>query len=213
MLSKKKIICKNFFLILNFFSLSILSDSYDYNSFNNHGIVGLINMPTARLYDEAVHGVTLYSSNVDQKITLTSNPYNWLEASFFYVNIPEDRICRAYYDQKFCEGYKDKGFNLKLKLKEEGIMPAIAIGLMDFAGTGKYSAEYIVSSYGIDNIDIHFGLGWGKLSGTNKNIKNPFVYLKDSFNSRDGGYSGEGGQFNLGKYFSGEKLVAKMLNI
>lgn len=206
MLSKKKIICKNFFLILNLFSLSILSDSYDYNSFNNHGIVGLINMPTARLYDEAVHGVTLYSSNVDQKITLTSNPYNWLEASFFYVNIPEDRICRAYYDQKFCEGYKDKGFNLKLKLKEEGIMPAIAIGLMDFAGTGKYSAEYIVSSYGIDNIDMHFGLGWGKLSGTNKNIKNPFVYLKDSFNSRDGGYSGEGGQFNLGKYFSGENV-------
>ena len=76
---------------------------------------------------------------------------------------------------------------------------------MDFAGTGKYSAEYIVSSYGIGNIDIHFGLGWGKLAGTNDQIKNPLGYIKDSFYERQGGYSGEGGQLNLSKYFSGKK--------
>ena len=27
------------------------SDSFQYNSYNNHGVVGLINMPTARFYD------------------------------------------------------------------------------------------------------------------------------------------------------------------
>ena len=46
-------------------------------------------MPTARTYDESVHGITLYNGNPDQKITLTSNPFNWMEASFFYTNIQD----------------------------------------------------------------------------------------------------------------------------
>ena len=74
-------------LLLSLFSQSIFSDSFTYNSYNNHGVIGLINMPTARFYDEASHGITLYDGTPDQKITLTSSPYNWLEASFFYTNI------------------------------------------------------------------------------------------------------------------------------
>ena len=206
MFSKKGLILKKFLFVLNFFAISSIADSFDFNTYNNHGIVGLINMPTARFYDEGVHGVTVYDSLVDQKITLSSNPYDWFEASFFYVNVPKDRVCRAYFDLKFCEGYKDKGFNLKLRLKNEGNFPAIAIGLMDFAGTGKYSSEYIVSSYGIGKLDMHFGLGWGKLSGTDKKTNNPLGYINDSFYVREVGYSGEGGQFNPGKYFSGEKV-------
>ena len=108
----KKDSINKYFLILIIYSSSILSDSFNYNVYNNHGIVGLINMPSARFFNEGVHGVSIYDSNVDQKITLTSNPYDWLEASFFYVNIQKDRVCRAYYDQLFCEGYKDKGLML-----------------------------------------------------------------------------------------------------
>ena len=65
------------------------------------------------------------------------------------------------YDPVCKQDYKDKGFNLKIRLKEEGIFPAIAIGFNDIAGTGLYSSEYIVGSYGIDKLDMHFGLGWG----------------------------------------------------
>ena len=199
---------KKLFLVTSiFFINSIYGDSDKYNLYNNHGIVGLINTPTARFYDEGVHGVTIYDGTPDQKITLTSNPYEWLEASFFYVNVQEDRLCRAYFDLIFCEDYKDKGFNLKFRVKEEGVLPAIAVGLMDFAGTGKYSSEYIVSSYGIGKLDIHFGLGWGLLSGTDKKVNNPLGYFKDSFNKRVGGYEGEGGAFNPGKYFSGQKAA------
>ena len=203
----KKDSINKYFLILIIYSSSILSDSFNYNVYNNHGIVGLINMPSARFFNEGVHGVSIYDSNVDQKITLTSNPYDWLEASFFYVNIQKDRVCRAYYDQLFCEGYKDKGFNVKLRLKEEGFFPAIAVGLMDFAGTGKYSSEYIVSSYGIGKLDMHFGLGWGRLSGTNKKVKNPLGNFSDSFYKRTGGGSNEGGSLNLSSYFSGPKAA------
>tara|TARA_X000001036_G_scaffold173351_1_gene164038 strand:+ start:8761 stop:10737 length:1977 start_codon:yes stop_codon:yes gene_type:complete len=209
MFFKKKDNCfKKFFFALTFFSCAVLADSFDSNIYNNHGIVGLINTPTARFYDEGVHGITIYGSDVDQKITLTSNPYDWFEASFFYMNTELEQTCRQYLDSKtYCQGYKDKGFNVKVRLKEEGVLPAVAIGLMDFAGTGIYSSEYIVSSYGIGKLDMHLGLGWGRLSGTNKQLKNPFGYLRDSFYDRSGGYSGEGGQLNLSKYFSGQNAA------
>ena len=83
------------------------------NSYNNHGSVGLINMPTARFYNEAVHGITFYDGTPDQKITLTSNPYDWFEASIFYTNIQG----LPYPGYEF-QDYKDKGFNIKLRLKK-----------------------------------------------------------------------------------------------
>ena len=205
MFSKSKYSIRKFYIVLFFSSIPLLGDSFYFNTYNNHGIVGLINTPTARFYDEGVHGVTVYGSDIDQKITLTSNPYDWFEASFFYMNTEKEQTCRQYFDSKvYCQGYKDKGFNIKLRLKEEGVLPAVAIGLMDFAGTGIYSSEYIVSSYGIGKIDMHLGLGWGKLSGSSKQINNPLGKLRESFYDRSGGYSGEGGQLNLSKYFSGE---------
>ena len=69
MLSRSKIfIIGNFFLLISIFSLEAFADSFDYNQYNNHGIVGLINTPTARLYEEGVHGVTIYGSDIDQKL-------------------------------------------------------------------------------------------------------------------------------------------------
>ncbi|MDB4661737.1 YjbH domain-containing protein [Gammaproteobacteria bacterium] len=187
------------FLFLLFLSTFSFTDNFVNNFYNNHGSVGLINIPTARFFDEEVHGVTLYDGTPDQKITLTSNPYNWFEASFFYTNIQGKPYPGFEY-----QDYKDKGFNIKLRLKKEGYLPAIAIGLNDFSGTGFYSSEYIVSSYGIGNVDFHFGIGWGQLNGDPK-LKNPLSYLSDRFNNRPGGYNDFGGTFNPDQYFSGPR--------
>jgi len=192
-------------LLLLFFIVSVSADSFNFNSYNNHGVVGLINMPTARLYDESVYGLTIYNGTPDQKITLTSNPFDWMEASFFYTNIQNRRYCQVSYDPVCKQDYKDKGFNLKLRIKEEGIFPAIAVGLNDIAGTGFYSSEYIVGSYGINNFDIHFGLGWGILNSSKHGIKNPLGYINDSFLDRPKGLADKGGQFELSKYFSGQE--------
>ena len=150
-----------------FLILPLSGDSFKYNSFNNHGSVGLINTPTARFYNEAVHGVTIYDGTPDQKITLTSNPYDWFEASFFYTNVQGLPYPGFEY-----QDYKDKGFNVKFRLKQEGVLPAIAVGLNDFAGTGLYSSEYIVASQGINKLDFHYGLGWDRLGGDNGRTKN-----------------------------------------
>ena len=191
---------RNFFLTLSLLlNTNVYSDNFDLNTYNNHGVVGLINTPTARFYDEGVHGITLYDGTPDQKITLSSNPYDWLEASFFYSNIQG----RPYPGYEY-QDYKDKGFNVKLRLKKEGSLPAIAIGLNDFAGTGLHSSEYIVASYGINKLDMHFGLGWGQLNGSDQEFKNPFTYLRDDFIDRPIGIDDKGGQFNPEKYFSGK---------
>ena len=182
-------------LLLILLSESTFSDSFTYNSYNNHGVIGLINMPTARFYDEASHGITLYDGTPDQKITLTSSPYDWLEASFFYTNIQNRRYCGVIYDPVCSQDYKDKGFNFKIRLKEEGVFPAIAIGINDIAGTGFYSSEYIVASYGINNLDLHFGLGWGALNGSKNKINNPLGYIADNFKQRPVNFEDEGGQF------------------
>jgi hypothetical protein len=193
------------FLFIISFSQIISSDSYTYNSFNNHGVIGLVNMPTARLYDESSYGITLYNGEPDQKITMTSFPYNWMEASFFYTNISNKKYCGLDYDPVCNQDYKDKGFNFKIRLKEEGIFPAVAIGINDIAGTGYYSSEYIVGSYGINNIDFHLGLSWGTLNGSKNSFKNPFGSIDDQFYDRPSSTEDNGGQFQPSRYFSGEK--------
>ena len=190
---------------LCFLCFSIQGDSFTYNTYNNHGVVGLINMPTARFYEESAHGITLYDGTPDQKITLSSNPFDWMEASFFYTSLQNKNYCGASYDPVCRQDYKDKGFNFKLRLKEEGIFPAIAIGFNDLAGTGLYSSEYVVGSYGLNNIDIHFGLGYGTMNQSKNSINNPLEYLSDRFKNRPAQYEDKGGQFQPSRYFSGEK--------
>ncbi len=189
-----------------FWSCLIFSDSYETNSYNNHGVVGLINSPTARFFNEGVHGLTVYDGTPDQKMTISANPFNWLEGSIFYSRVQNTPYCPET-EYEFCrQSLKDKGFNLKIRVKEEGILPAIAVGLYDFAGTGLHSSEYIVASYGIDKIDMHFGLGWGQLNGGTQTINNPFGYLSDRFNTRSDGNKSGGGQFDLDKYFTGDRV-------
>ena len=163
-------------------------------------------MPTARFYNESSFGLTIYDGNPDQKITLSSFPFNWLEASFFYTNIQDKPYCIYDFDPVCNQDYKDKGFNFKVRLKEEGVFPAIAIGINDIAGTGYYSSEYIVGSYGINKTDFHFGLGWGQLNGAKENFRNPLGKINNSFYERPNNLEESGGQFQPSRYFSGETV-------
>jgi hypothetical protein len=187
------------------FAKPVYGDSYVYNVYNNYGVVGLIHTPTARTYDEGVHGITAYGGTPNQTVTLSANPFNWLEASFFYTNVDDRPYCYEEYDVVCQQDFKDKGFNIKFRLKEQGVFPAIAIGLNDFAGTGIYSSEYIVGSYGINRTDFNFGIGFGLLNGSDQNFKNPLGFLSDKFYERPTETEAKGGSFQPSRYFSGEK--------
>jgi hypothetical protein len=183
---------------------SIYSDSYEYNQYNNYGIVGTIHTPSARTFDEGVHGVTMYKGTPNQTVTLSASPFDWLEASFFYTNVQDRPYCYDFSSETCLQDFKDKGFNLKLRLKKQGVFPAVAIGMNDFAGTGIYSSEYIVGSYGINKTDFHFGVGFGLLDGSDISFKNPLSYISDNFNDRPTLFAAQGGSFQPSRYFSGE---------
>ena len=124
---------RNYLLIFSIFiftSEDLYSDSFKYNSFNNHGVIGLLTCQAARFYDEASHGITIYDGTPDQKITMTSFPYDWMEASFFYTNIQGKPYCGQSFDPVCQQDYKDKGFNFKFRLKEEGFGQQLQLVLM-----------------------------------------------------------------------------------
>ena len=192
-----------FTLLLVFIAKNSLADSFLFNTLNSHGSIGLINLPTARFYEASSYGASFYSGEPDKKITLSAYPYDWLETSVFYSDIGCDEYKGSLKNFECARSFKDKGFNIKLRIKEEGKFPALAIGLNDLAGTGFYSSEYIVASYGINNIDFHFGLGWGNLSNQRSKIKNPLIHVNSSFADRSESFKYKGGQPESSKYFAG----------
>lgn len=103
--------------------------------------------------------------------------------------------------------YKDKSFNLKIKLIEESEnFPELSIGFRDFIGTGTFSSEYIVSSKKVGDFDFTVGLGWGSLSSKD-GIRNPLIDIDNIFSSRPKEY-GVGGDFEFNRWFRGSKASA-----
>ena len=107
------------------FSLNGLSNT------NNNGQVGYINTPSAFTLNEQDLIAAIYRGEPERRIYLTASPFDWMDATLFYVDITGKE-----YGSGFKQSYKDKGFNLKLKIKEKGQLPAISIGFNDLAGTG-----------------------------------------------------------------------------
>lgn len=180
-------------------TMDIFPDDFFYNAPNNNGSLGVINIPSARFYNSPAGFLSFYRGSPDRKAVVSLYPYDWLEASVFYSSIKGKE-----YGIGFSQDYKDKGFNLKIRLKEQDNLPAIAIGVNDIGGTGLYSSEYIVSSYSFDNYDFHIGAGWGMLNEFD-HLKNPFISLSDDFKTRTLSL-GKGGTFNFKNLFSGSNI-------
>ena len=102
----------------------------------------------------------LVNSDPINSLFISANPFDWMEVSLRYADINT----RKYSPYKSFSGdqtYKDKSFNLKIKLIEESErFPELSIGFRDFIGTGKFSGEYIVTSKRIGDFDFTAGLGW-----------------------------------------------------
>lgn len=190
---------KRIFLLAIFLAMKVASDDFFYNTPNNHGSLGIINLPSARFYESPAGTLSFYRGAPDRKIILTLYPYDWFEASVFYASIKDEP-----YGNGFSQDYKDKGFNVKFRLKEQDQYPAVAIGVNDIAGTGLYSSEYIVSSYSYDRFDFTLGAGWGRLNEFN-NTKNPLIYLSDRFINRSSSIN-QGGDFRFDDFFSGSDI-------
>ena len=184
-----------------FILLLLISHILQSNSPNSLGSIGINFTPTARFLDEGSLSFNLSRHDTFSRGDLIAQPYDWLEFSIFYADIPN----RPYYASLGAQSYKDKGFNMKvLLLKENTLIPQLALGLGDFAGTGLFSSEYIVGSKKIGNLDLSLGVGWG-LYSNQFTIKNPFRYLSNRFDERNYDYLSTVGKFDGADLFSGSK--------
>ena len=169
--------------------------------FSNYGTLGLIQMPTARLEEEGTLAFSWTHNEPYLRGSIVAYPFSWFEASYQYADINNALYSKV---KAFSgsQSLKDKSFDAKFRLfKEKNYLPQIAVGLRDLAGTGVFSAEYVVASKLINNFDFTLGMGWGNLNA-NK-IKNPLIYISDNFKKRGNALSG-GGQFTPKSYFSGD---------
>ena len=172
---------------------------------SNYGITGILETPNARFLREGSLRFTFSSSFPNEFTSLTASPFNWFEANYRYTERKNLLYGPSSYSGN--QTLKDKAFDLKIKLINEGyILPNLALGLRDFAGTSQLASEYIVASKLIGPLDLTIGMGWGLL-GNEANYSNPFTSLHGSFQNRDGGGSTEGGDLNVNNWFSGNTAI------
>ena len=184
-----------------------INDYYPYEvipTASSYGNTGIIEVPNARMMPEASLRFRFSSSYPYEYTSLTASPFRWLEATYRYAEIKNQKYGPVTYSGN--QTLKDKGFDLKALIKKETYyMPAIAVGLRDVAGTGLFSSEYIVASKKVGHLDLTLGMGWGIL-GTASNISNPLNSLHDGFRDRNSDF-GEGGTFSFKNWFSGKTAI------
>ena len=168
------------------------------------GEIGLLQTPTARM--ERVGEVRLKVSSAwpYTNLNVMLQPMEWLEAGFRYTDVQT-----ALYGPEIAGGqtYKDKSFDLKIRLLEESAkQPQLAAGLRDIGGTGLFSGEYVVASKRWGDWDASAGLGWGYLGGR-ANIRAPFGFLGDGFKNRPQAEVGQGGVVSTNPMFRGNAAL------
>ncbi|MFX0546868.1 YjbH domain-containing protein [Roseovarius sp. S1116L3] len=159
---------------------------------------GLIDMPTAEMAPDATLSTTVSAFGLDgdttTRTTLTFQILPRLSASFRYSGI--SGLMPDPGRPTFSTLY-DRSFDLKYRLVNEGrYMPAIAIGLQDFIGTGVYGGEYLVATKSLGKrVRVTGGIGWGRF-GSNGSF--------GSTGTRPTSLLGEGGIPTYDRWFRGD---------
>lgn len=163
------------------------------------GEIGLLQTPTARMEAAGDTRLSISRTTPYTRATVMFQPLDWIEFGFRYVTVSNQDYGIAISSQSF----KDKNFDVKLRLREESrYLPGIAVGARDIGGTGLFSGEYVVASKRTGNFDWSLGLGWGYL-GARGNLKNPLSVVSDRFSTRPAGSTASGGTLESTSYFRG----------
>ena len=157
---------------------------------NLYGVSGLIDMPSALSQPDGRVSATASHFSGITRGTLTFQITPRLEGSFRYAGLA-DLNYSGYRD------YYDRSFDLAFRLLDEGrVLPAVKLGLQDFAGTGLFSGEYLVATKTLTpSLRVTAGLGWGRL-GSYGDIGAPF-------GARPAANVGRGGKPSPGQWFRG----------
>ncbi len=166
---------------------------FDRPDFNFYGMTGAIDTPTALSQPDGEIAVTVgYFGNVTRG-TLAFQGLPAVQGAFRYTKYSGLNLL----NEPRYEDYFDRSFDISVRLlNERRFVPALKIGLQDFAGTGVSSGEYLVATktFG-DRLAISAGLGWGRLGS--------FEPIGET-GERGPIDAGEGGDFNADQWFRGD---------
>lgn len=159
---------------------------------------GLIDMPTAEMAPDGQISTTVSAygagNNLTTRTTLSFQVLPRLSASFRYSGI--GGLAPDPGRPTFSTLY-DRSFDLRFRLVDEGrYMPAVALGLQDFIGTGVYGGEYLVAtkSFG-ERVRVTGGIGWGRFGSSG---------AFGSTGTRPTSLLGEGGIPTYDRWFRGD---------
>jgi hypothetical protein len=162
------------------------------------GGVGLMEMRNARFRPDGTLEAGTSVRHQRRLWFLSFQALPWLEATY--------RLAERLDTTAGAGMTTDRAFDLKLRLFEESDwMPAVAVGLQDFIGTGLYSGEYVVASKRFGPLDVTLGMGWGRL-GTAGDAPNPFGVLSPRLEERPRRVD-QGGSINAFHFFRGERAA------
>ncbi len=164
--------------------------------YNDFGSPGYLQMPSARMAPDGEVALTLNKVDPYLRYNLNVQMLPWLDATLRYVQDSSVTLFTG-------KDNVDKGVDLRFRLLEETeLLPAVALGLRDLAGTGLFNGEFLVASKRLGDFDFTAGLGWGNL-GERDRLRNPFCTASDHFCTRPKTTSGKGGQIEFKKFFTG----------
>lgn len=172
---------------------------------SDFGGVGLLQTPTARMAPEGELSLNYRDNDQYRYYSGSVQLFPWLETTLRYTDVRT----RKYSSVEAFSGnqtYKDKAFDLKLRLWEESYwLPQVSIGARDIGGTGLFDGEYLVANKAWGPFDFSLGIGWGYL-GTNGNIKNPLCSYKSAYCVRDNRYK-QAGSTDTSQMFRGPSAL------
>lgn len=167
---------------------------------NFYGATGLLDMPSGEAQPDGTLSFSTAHFGPISRTTLSFQVTPRLSASFRFLGVRD-------WNSAFCppdcaganqfETYYDRSFDLRYQVLTEGrYLPAVTVGLQDFAGTGVLSAEYIAATKHVTpRLKVTAGLGWGRLGS--------YGAIGTPFGERPPVDIGFGGNFNTRQWFRG----------
>ncbi|WP_170786298.1 YjbH domain-containing protein [Ruegeria lacuscaerulensis] len=170
---------------------------------STYGTPGLIELPTAEMFDDGALVFTASAFRDTARATMTFQMLPWVHGSLRYAVLKG-------FDGARGDRY-DRSFDIHFRLREESRQaPAIVLGLRDFGGTGLYASEYIVATKTIrDRFKLTGGIGWGRLAGRGS-FANPLGLISSRFDERSDPRAGdisETGRLDFGNWFQGDAAL------
>ncbi|MGA0539852.1 YjbH domain-containing protein [Neotabrizicola sp. VNH66] len=140
------------------------------------GVPGLVDMPSGEAMPDGAVTISVAGFGPISRTTLSFQIAPWISGSFRLQNVRNwnDAVLGTPLDDGY-SSYNDRSFDLRFHvLRESNWLPALTVGLQDFAGTGVYAAEYVAATKTFsDRVKVTAGVGWGRL-GSYNSIGAPF---------------------------------------